>query len=160
MILTDAQAEERLSSPHNLANKIEHLRCGITGRTCTPIPEQDRRQIAVLDALGEKQKDIAVVFNTTQASVSNIANESEMQQHRTDAVAPIKEKALERLMSSLNLLTNDKLENAKAKELASVAVSMAKVSELGREVNDQSNVTVNIYAPQLREEHHFKTIEV
>lgn len=72
------------------------------------------------------------------------------------------DKAIDRLMSSLNLLSDADISMAKAKDKASIAKDMVTIAEKIKPVKkDDGNkgVQILILAPQLRDESHFEVIE-
>lgn len=111
------------------------------------------------------QKNVGKEFEVTQSNVSWIENghnkkvDKEFLQKLDNQ---IQEKALDRLMTSLNFITDDKLANSDALKLSGIAANMGKVIDKIRpkEKEEKSNVNVIIYAPQARTESTYKTIEV
>ncbi len=168
MILTKEQAEERLKNENNLANRfssgkiIELPRKGKReGEGNLTVLE--RTEIASRARLGEKQEVLAAEFNTSKMNVSFIErgktkgiDEEKVEQQ----VNAVKDKALERLMKSLGLLDDDKLSKCSAKDLSVIASNMGRVYEKTTSQREASPTQVIIYAPQLRDENRFKTIEV
>ena len=70
--------------------------------------------------------------------------------------------AMNKLLESLGYMTTEKLDKCKATDLSSIAANMSKVVSNVRTKTDQTGpvVNVNVYAPELRNERTFKTIEV
>ena len=92
MLLNDKQAEERLNSPNNLANRIAAFRQSkklqldepsstlsvSAGRQLPRLPSQVREEIIERASTGlERQKDLAQEFGVTQAAVSYLKRTSE-----------------------------------------------------------------------------------
>jgi hypothetical protein len=116
--------------------------------------------------------ELADKFGVSPSSVSAYANgatstktydETPNRKHINEAKEKISRKARNRLFLALNALTPDKLEDAKAVDLASVAKSMSGiVKEMEPEPEKESggNKTVNflIYSPQVREEKYYDSL--
>lgn len=83
----------------------------------------------------------------------------ELESKISKIVGEAQEKAAERLLASLGLLTEDKLENAKAKDLAVIASNMSKIIENTKPAESTNNMIL-IYAPRQRDEDRFDVIEV
>lgn len=76
----------------------------------------------------------------------------------------IGKRARRKLMDALNNITKEKLDNAKARDLASIAKDMAVVSKNMEPDITQGNIgnspTFVFYTPQIRQENEFKIIRV
>lgn len=73
----------------------------------------------------------------------------------------VKDAAIQKLMLSIGLITEDKLAKMKVKGLASVATSMAKV--IGTVAPKQTQaplVNLVVYSPEIREEKSYKVVEI
>ncbi len=168
MILTKEQAEERLKNENNLANRFSSGKVIDLPRKGKKkdegnLTEIERNEIAVRARLGESQQVLAEEFDTRPANISHIKlgktkgiDEEKVEQQ----VNAVKDKALERLMKSLGLLDDDKLSKCSAKDLSVIASNMGRVYEKTTSQREASPTQVIIYAPQLRDENRFKTIEV
>ena len=173
MIISEKAAEERLQSPENLVNRFrkpEESSSKETSLTVVPIsnirrgpevPKVVKNTIAIL-AHGDKQTDLANEFGVPQPSVSGYKNGKQGADADAiqEAIKPVRERALDRLMASLNLLNDDKLSNSTAKDLSTIAANMGRVVEktLPKE-SIGSGLNVVIYAPQIRAEREYKVIE-
>jgi hypothetical protein len=173
MLLTEEQANERLNSEKNLANRFSRSDEGrieervIEGpgkeKGSTNLTREERNEIAVRSRLGESQVALAREFNTTQPNVSYIERgKTKTDEEKVEsAINQVRDKALERLMHSLGLITDDKLSGCSAKDLSTIASNMSRVVEKTiprAEVDNKINLV--IYAPELRQEKSFKTIEI
>jgi hypothetical protein len=78
-----------------------------------------------------------------------------------EALEAARNKALDKLMLSLGLLTEEKIEPLKAKDLASVANSMANVvMKTLPQASPQGQINLVIYSPEIRSEKAFEVIEI
>lgn len=138
-------------------------------RGCPNVPEPIRE---VIGALGElnSYKDVARSFNvsipTVSFAVSGEVGGKPANKDRKDAVVArrlsIEDIALTKLMKSLDLIDDDKMENCSAKELSQVSSNLAKVSQSMRDstgsIGNQTNIVV--YSPERRSEDTFKVVDV
>ena len=168
MTLTQDQATERLSSERNLANrfKVTELRRpgGLVHQTF--MCSEAQTSVALLARAGnDKQKDIGDIFGVTQARVSQIkrgestsANEELIAQK----LGQVRDTALDKLTDALLGITSDKLAATDAKGLSSIASNMSKVVEstLPKNAGNSTNVEVHVYAPEIRPERLYKSVEV
>lgn len=168
MEITQQQADERLKSTANLANRFSVIEIPIQRRgkkegskNLTP---SVREEIAVRSRTGESQKSLANEFKTTQANVSNIEiGKTKVDEPKvSSSVQAIQDKALERLMESLGLLDQDKMSGCNAKDLSVISANLAKVIQqtTPKEESKTNGTTVIIYAPEQRAEHTFKTVQI
>ena len=114
--------------------------------------------------LGERQTSLAKEFGVSQSAVG------EIEQGRTkvnevaieEKMNTIADKAMDKLLTSLGYMTDDKLDKCKATDLSSIAANMSKVvgNVRGKDSNNGIQVNVQVFAPELRHEGNFKTIEV
>lgn len=186
MFLTKGQAESRLSSERNLAlrfgkeesqeasqedsnperatvNIEEHV-IPMRGRNKVALTEELRTEIAIRTRSGEPQANLVSEYNLAPSTVHSIEkgktkgiNEDKVK----EVIDTVKDRALDRLMSSLGLLTNDKLSGCTAKDLSIIASNMGRVVEKMNPKSDQpDNINLIIYAPELKQERAFKVIEI
>ena len=175
MFKTEEQIKARLGSEKNLVNRfgrqeptvenVEVIPLGNPGNKEKPKLEPEQKdEIAFRARAGEKQKDLAVEFGVSQSAIGEIeqgrtkVNEAEVNR-RLDAVQDV---AMNKLLESLGYMTTDKLDKCKATDLSSIAANMSKVVSNVRTKNNDSGpvVQVQIFAPELRNEKTYKTIEV
>ena len=138
-------------------------------RGCPNIPEPVRE---VIGALGElnSYKSISQVFDVSipavQQAVSGKVGGRPANKERQDAVIArrlsIEDVALAKLMKSLDLIDDEKMEGCSAKELSQVSSNLAKVSQSMRETNtsigQQTNIVV--YSPERRAEDKYNVVDV
>lgn len=192
MILDEKKAHERLNSPDNLANRfscrlrgydgneggatsqetpvpsrIHEVTLKRAGKDRPNLPEFCRTIIAVEARSGRNQSAIAAEFNTTQGNVSNIKRASppsgKLDEKAAErALGEIRDRALERLMASLGLMSDEKLSKCDAKDLSTIAANMGKVVEktFPKQDSNDARININLFVPELRNEKQFKTVEV
>lgn len=185
MILDNDKAEERLKSPHNLANRLAAFRRGEkrvldtgvltvnAGRQLPRMPEQAKEEIKNLALSGAMtQTAIAERYGITQPAVSALKKDALEQEaerraideeKRDDKLATqIKDEAASKMLLAMGLITEEKLENLKARELSMVASNLAKVHDSFNPKAAQVGPTVNlvVYSPEVREEKSFKIVEI
>jgi|SRR5579864_176822 len=172
MLLSSEEAEKRLSSPDNLANRFSKHSDAKTipirrpGRkvdvpNLTPL---QTNEIAFRSRLGERQGPLAREFNTTQARVSQLERgeaKSLDEDSIRERLSQVQDKALDTLMESLGLIDREKLKKESASGLSKIAAGMAKVVEatLPKDKAD-TNIQVVVYTPELRKEASFKVVDV
>lgn len=138
------------------------------------VPNTLRKVIGEEAAINGRQAGIELAnqFGLSASSVSAYANgatstatydETPNAPHINSAKARISQKARNRLMSALKHLTPQKMEAAKAKDLAGIAKDMAAVVRtMDPEVKGPTNVnngpTFVFYSPQQRKEEAFDVV--
>lgn len=180
MLLEPQVASERLESPRNLATRF-------SGKNQSPyyqpsnvviidtkrpggdpinVPAVDATLIATLGRSKQAtQVELAKEFGITQQGVSRIVNKGTSAVDEaavTSVLDKVEDLALERLMSSLGLITDDKMSKSSAKDLSTIAGNLSKVhSNLkGQGGTNGPVVNIQIFKPEKRAEHLFQTIDV
>lgn len=173
MFKTEEQINARLKSGRNLVNrfgklqevKIEIVPLGQPGNKEKPkLDPEQKDEIAFRARAGENQTTLAKEFHVSQSAIGEI----EQGRTKVDEVAvqtrldQVQDVAMNKLLESLGYISSDKLDKCKATDLSSIAANMSKVvSNVRVKTNDTGPiVNVNVYAPELRNERTFKTIEV
>lgn len=144
----------------SISEKTIHL----PGKIGINLSEEIRTQIAIRARAGESQPSLAREFGVTQANISSIErgntkgiNEDQVKK----TIDSARDLALERLMQSLGLLTEDKLSGCSAKDLSVIASNMGRVVEkINPKTEQPDNINFIIYAPELKQEKSYKTIEI
>ena len=187
MELTKEQAESRLRSPNNLANKLEAFRnqrkvkndlfdsgdetFSVThvspGRQLPRLPLEAKKEIVTRANSGtERQSDIAKHFGVTQAAVSYLKREATDSQDaaKTNAElereASVRSLAIDKMMLAMGLITEEKLERMNAEKLAYTANQLATVHKCASDQQSKPLVNLVVYAPEVRSEESFKIIEI
>lgn len=72
----------------------------------------------------------------------------------------VRDVALDRLLSSINLIEDDKLEGLGAKDLSTVASNLSRVVEktLPKEMQQAPTAQLIVYAPTIAKEEHYETV--
>lgn len=173
MFLDNAQATQRLSSPNNLANQFSPRQSSAEivtkhqpGNHKDKLSVVERNIVSFLARSGESQTAVAREFGVTQSAVSHLASPKARTVDRAaidSKLGEVRDAALDKLMSTLGLLTEDKLSGCKPGELSNIAANMSRVIDktLPRDSNGQgSNVSITIYAPEPRKEAGYKVVEL
>jgi predicted transcriptional regulator len=115
----------------------------------------------------DTQSNIAKEFGISQAEVSHIkrgnpnAVSPKVESQIESKLLEVKDSAVDRLMKSLGCITDEKLESEKdVGKLSSVAANLSRVIDRSQSGTHAGVVQLNIYAPQIKEESRFKTLEV
>src|SRR5438552_4218599 len=128
------------------------------GRHRPPLPDEVRDTIAILSHGNEGQKEIAKEFGVSQTEVSCLKTGRARSNVRA-SIERVQERAIERLMESLGLLTNEKIEKCNAVNISAIASNLAKVVNQTSPGNlDGSGVNLVVYAPQVRNEKYYKSV--
>ena len=155
----DSQDLQESLTPQVIEIPKKHL-----GQRGPEIPRETRNEIALRSRLHENQHKLADEYDITPAGVNNIKNgrvkgidEAQVEKQ----LSHVRDKALERLMESLNLITSEKLTKCSARDLSNIAANMGKVVDktLPRS-NTSDNISLIIYAPEVRSEKSFKVHEI
>jgi hypothetical protein len=148
------------------------------GRRNSNVPEFLRKTVAVLaHTSDETQTEIGKTFGINQPSVAHAMNgrnggghinpelrtlTNNLKESQKTRREEIEDVALLKTLSTLNILTPDDIECLGAKDKADVAVKLSKVASNMRDkvVNQDNRTLLIIKAPPVREELHYKTIQV
>lgn len=171
MLITKEQAEKRLKSEKNLANllnnsngKIVPIVKAMGGLKQNTVPQEVKDTAGVLNRIGVSQRQTAALFDIDQSMVNYYKHGKcganlELIEEKSSQV---KDKALNKLMGILGLLTEDKMQNTKPLEISQIAANVSKVhSNLSSNSKNgnSSQVNVTLYAPQVRTEDRYKVVE-
>lgn len=123
------------------------------------IPDFDpmTNEIAGTLAHFDTQKNVARAFGMTQANVGLLENgrerkrDPELNDRIERNLGIVRDKALDRLLSSIDLITEDKLESIGAKDLSTVASNLSRVVEktLPKREESRVNSQLIVYAPTI-----------
>ena len=160
-IVPEDHAEELPHGTRSVTEKVIPL----SGKNRINLTTEERTNIAIESRLGTKsQTEIARANNLRVLTVANIhsGKTKGIDEERVKQVTNnVRDLALERLMASLGLLTDDKLTGCSAKDLSTIASNMGRVVEkIQDKVETPDNINFIIYSPELKQEHSFKVIEV
>jgi hypothetical protein len=185
MFLTAKQADARLNSEKNLAlrfgnkndivpdtqvpkcqtNTITEKVITLPGKNRINLTKDERTNIAIETRLGvSSQTELARATGLNILTINNIhsGKTKGIDEDRVKEVTNrARDLALERLMASLGLISDDKLSGCSAKDLSTIASNMGRVVEKIQDKVEQSdNINFVIYSPELKQERAFDVIEV
>lgn len=147
--------------------QIDHVETGIGGRDpgVPNLSVEDVNAIATLSALGITQHEIGDKFGVTQPDVSYISRKHTKVNRRniSDQLEDIKNKALDKLLSSIDCISDDKLKNADAVKLSNIARNLSSVVDNTRDKSNDiaaSGVKIVIFTPEMRKESSYTTIDI
>lgn len=137
------------------------------------VPDSIRALVAEEAINGASNKDTARAFGVSESSVSAYKNDAtstksynspdEALKNANDLVRDdISSQARSKLLAALDHITDDKLSEAKLRDVASVAASMSGIIK-NMEPNGpavQNNTQVIVYKPRMRDEDEFEIITV
>jgi hypothetical protein len=163
MEISQAELERRLNSSKNLANVIQKppAQKSVVTPKETPkhIDSTTRTVAAILANSGDKQTAKDLGLSSTQ--IKSAQNSSKIQNKVSAGTERVRELALDKLMSALGLMTEEKFENANLRELSGVARDMSRVVESTTEkVVQDSRLQIIIQAPPQKTEDYYKTLDV
>lgn len=138
-------------------------------------PENLRKVIAECAINNEaRAANLAKIFNISPASVSaykngatstasyNNPNES-LVKHTNSVRTKISTRATKRIMMALKHITEDKIQDAKLKDIAALAKDMSSIVkniDPDNRVNDgRSSITYHIYAPRVKSEEEYEVVD-
>lgn len=165
MFISQEEAQRRLRSERNTAARSNHVvvETHRNGRGQT-IPTELKVLVGTL-AHVDTQKNVAEAFDVPQSDVSLIKNGkvggAAVAEKIEQNLEVVRDKAIEKLMICLGLLTPEKLAEEKARSVSAIAADMSRVVEktLPRQ-NAGPQVQLVVYAPQQRDESKYRVIEV
>lgn len=178
MFLTKKELEERLKDPANLFSKENSVivRPEKSGSKKSS-KKHDIETQATIGALAHvmPREQVEEIFDMKSAQVANLANarpsgympygkvEDELLTKINEKLGAVSDVAIEKLQMSLGLISEEKLHNSKARELASVAKDMASIVDKARPVVKDENTRVPqiiFYAPRFHKEDFYEVVEV
>lgn len=173
MEISHEELLKRLNSGKNLVNALDPTPGTFGQPRLVQKPESERPRRPYPDALDpitrttvgilghlDSVKNVAKEFGATPGQVQSAMTTANpaVAKAREEAKERIADIALTRLMESMNLLTPDKLENEKPRDIANIAAQMSKVHKNLSGGGDDGNpkpAQIIVYAPQIRTEKSF-----
>lgn len=152
---------EKQTRPDNVETKILQQPGNRLGKRKLGIHQ--RNEIAVRARLGESQPVLAEEFGVTQATISAIERgktkvNEDIVEKQVDDVADL---AMAKLLKSLGYIDNAKLSILDPVKLSVVARNMSGIIGNIRQKDDNGpQVMVQIYAPELKKESSYKSLDV
>ena len=178
MLLTKSQLDSRLSSKDNLINKMKdkleirpllHGGAKLDG-TASRLSFEEQVLVGSTSRL-IGSKNTSDMFNISRTHAKNLAlgqldyasgPKKELAERIYGKLSDVRDKAVERLMESLELLDEEKMKSCNAKDLSAVAANMARVVDrtIPKESNEINRLNLVVYAPRLKEVKEFEMVEV
>jgi len=140
------------------------------------VPDSLRKMIGETNAIDGRSEaiDLAERFGISKSSVSaygngststNSMNDQPNLGHINDARLRVSNKARKTLMAALGEITEDKLKDSKAVELASIARGMSAIvkemePELPKDNGEKDKPQFIVYSPTVHNEIHYESIHV
>src|ERR1035441_432932 len=163
----DVQADVQASrDPESLpTNTVTEKVIPLSGKNRVNLTTEERTNIAIQTRLGtQTQTELARANGLQLQTVHNITTGKTKgidEERIKEVTNKVRDLALERLMSSLGLLSDDKLSGCSAKDLSVIASNMGRVVEkIQDKVESPDNINFIIYSPELKQERAFNVIEV
>jgi hypothetical protein len=106
--------------------------------------------------------DKVTVNSARNGQTSHGQDSPELKSKLDEALGTVRDKAMDRLLSSLNLLDDEKIKKASAKDISAISANMSKVmsSTLPKDTGSVVNAQLIVYAPTQVNESHFDTVEI
>lgn len=173
--VNDSESEEIKEVACLHQEGVQHREIKRPGNNRSWLSKEDRTRIsadvtsASIDQ-HETRTEIAKRYGVVPSTVTDIANNTRraldtnrsVDQAQIDrSLDAVREAAIERLMSGLNKLTDDKIDAHNGKEISAICSNMAKVVQQTIP-QDKAAQAINliVYTPEMRKEQHFDVIEV
>ena len=176
LLIDEKTAQERLSSKDNLASRFNGGDPGVThiqkvankGPWGYPkIPKFIKVAAAVEARIGERSNtQIAKDYGINKETVNQLKNGSDftgrgIEDIVNDSLAKLKDVAMEKLMLSLGLMTDEKLSSTNAIGLSNIARNLSNVVERTTPVDANKGVTqLIVYCPAPRREDLYEVVDV
>ena len=185
MLITEDDKISRLESDENLLSRLEKLKNPLSrvdnAVIVHPIPLGRARgdteiptMLKVISATAAEaglatNKELAEQFDISAQTISDARNgrvgarkDSELSDRIRKNLDTVQDRAIDRLMQSLDLMDDEKLHNCKATDLSSIAANMSRVVE---KVSPKSKdafagVQVILYSPRVRDLSNYDVIDV
>ena len=185
MVFDDKAVEERLKSSSLLSSEeygavveveaeepVEDLtqRKGMNGKSHGPQLDKDQKRFLGMLAYVDKRKEVAKNTGVSAVSIDHFSKgrlgyarpDEESKNLINQRKDRVQDQAIEKLMTVINLVTDDKLEKiTKAKDLTSIAKDLSII--VGK-VGDQGAGAVQnnliFYSPNQRDEEDYKVVDV
>jgi len=162
MFIDEKELLRRINSTKNLVNTVKE-KPAETVVVKKPLREQSQQApeglkiiAASLIAQGEKPADVQQAFNLSAAQVN--AEKSNPAVART--LDRVRELALDKMLLSLGLMTQDKFDNASLRDLSHVAADLSRVIERTTKEDGSSKVQFILHVPETKSIAGYKVIDV
>lgn len=183
MTLTEEELKARLDNPRNLANRFskattaqKHKEDKVTvidkrkigsHKDRVDLTVEERTLAVAMNRAGlATTRELGPIFGVSQMAISNgNTGKAKVDEERLALLdrqmGVVRDAALDRLMDSLGLLSKEKMESCKPKELSDIAANMGKVIEktLPKAQRDGAQMNVIVYAPEQKTEKAYRVVE-
>jgi hypothetical protein len=183
MIISETEKNERLNGEYNLLNRLAN-RASRSGDALIISPEPLGRKpevpnippiikeiVATATRSGEAtNKEMADAFGISTRTVSDAKDgrvgkrrDEELETRIEQNVDKIRDSAVQRIMKSLNVMSDEKLENCKARDLSGIAANLSKVVDNLAPREKESafqGVQIVFYSPRMKSVADFEVIDV
>lgn len=172
MKITQEELERRLKGNQNLLNKLSIVPSekGTRGNDSEnrnnagrkeEIPNAPASLRVVAGILAKAENNSAAVARKLELTPGQVRY-AEKTKETALTEKQVQDLALTRLMDTLGLLTIDRIEDEKPKDIASIAANLSRVHTnlKPKESGDGNSVNIMIYAPKQRSEKEYEVLEV
>lgn len=168
--LLEKYETEEFKAAQQIEDTIQHREIKRPGNNRPWLSSEERTQIAIEANDNETQTAIALRHGVQVSTVSDIVNNARRVPNSERAVDQgqidrqldkIREAAIDRLMSGLGQLTDDKISAHTAKDISTICSNMARVVQqtIPQEKGTQQ-INLIVYTPELRQEKVFDSVEI
>ena len=186
MIYSEEQANIILNHGNNLSNRVEKdsrdnlvikkIQHGTEHNDRKSLSTEERVLIGSMARAGfGTHQEIADEMGLAKSTVTNASQgrttfsthprfvpHPELEEKILDKLEPVREKALQKLMQSLDVISEEKLEDLSAKDASVVASNMSKivVNTLPKNEMNDNRIQIVMYGPKQKELKDFEVVEV
>jgi len=162
MRINENDLERRLNSSRNLVNKVQlqFMKPARNGRG-TSVPTSLKiaaGALAIQTSVTETSEALGISKSVVRESMDS--KNPIVRDGVDSAIEKVQNLALDRLITSLGLMTNDKLEEGSLKELSRVSADMSRIVANTAPRSQVANVQLVIYSPTQRDEKSYDIIDV
>ncbi len=166
MLIDTEELKRRVGSDRNILNNL--ARDTSVHRPAHPSVKRARiptplKVVAGVLARQEGNVTAAREFGISTSTVSRakLGSDRSVADAVDEASSRIRDLALDKVMASLGIIDEEKLENCGAKDASIIAKNLAFVAErMSPQTKSGTTVQLVVYAPQQREERQYNTIDV
>lgn len=159
MQISEEELKRRLNSSKNILNtpaspvKVREIP---KREQAPPVSKSTRVMAGVLHGTGESAKSVA---HGLGMSVSQVRDARALPEARV-GIERVRDLALDKLMLTLGLMTEDKFLNSNLKDLSIVAANMSRIIEKTSPREGGATLQLIVYTPELKRESQYKVIDV
>jgi hypothetical protein len=122
--------------------------------------------LAQVDSIKNVAESLGLNFNTVAQAKHGRSTfgkkNDELKARLDDSLSTVRDRAMDRLLSSLNLLDDEKMEKCNAKDISAISGNMAKVMAMTLPKDAEQNIHAQliVYAPTQVNESRFEVVEI